>query len=326
MIYLTSFLVYGSNASQNPVVIALNDVTVGTAVTVGLWVFFFPIFYLIGKRVDFRRDYGNLGILIYGGILASYFLFELAFGAGGGLSSQLVRQDISNLVSAVAGFGLLFGAMSLAFVRTQLPSSDSPPLELMAYRKPALVGLVAFSTSFASHVLSGFIAALLFQEGLFREDQFAFLNYYYGGDPLFVNYIIYPGLFMVFLYYMGREVDFHRKVRQVFLFLFAGGSIGYVIGTPLGAFLKVFFNPPPNSSSASAVASLSQLYAINAQSVVTSVLEAALLTFLGVSVLTIALLLRQSDLPTDDEEEDGGYVEAVPTPRGHDDANSSMGS
>jgi hypothetical protein len=53
------------------------------------------------------------------------------------------------------------------------------------------------------------------------------------------------------------------------------------------------------------------LYAINAQTIVTSVFEAALLTLLGISILTVALLRRQSDIPMDEEDE--GYDEEVPT-------------
>jgi hypothetical protein len=89
------------------------------------------------------------------------------------------------------------------------------------------------------------------------------------------------------------------------MYLVAGGFVGYVIGTPLGAYLKVFFNPPPPSEAAS----ISQLYAVSADTVVTSALEAVLLTFLGIAVLTIALLIRKSDIPTEDEEDEGGHRE-----------------
>jgi hypothetical protein len=200
--------------------------------------------------------------------------------------------------------------MSLAFLRTQLPLSDAPPLELATYRQPSSVGLVALLTGFASPVVSGFIAALLFQEGQFQGGQFRFLDYYSRGpDPLFVDYIIYPCLFILLLYYVGRKVDFHRKLRQVSIYLFAGGFVGNVVGAPLGAYLKVFFNPLPRS--ANGFSAISQLYAINAQTIVTSVFEATLLTLLGISILTVALLRRQSDIPMDEEDE--GYDEEVPT-------------
>jgi hypothetical protein len=305
-----AFLQLGPAAyAQNLFISIRSNQAISALITVGWWLTFFAIFYyFIGKRVDFQRNYGKLAIVASGGLLTFYVVFTMSFLIGQQDSFLLVQQYAAFAASTASNFGLLFGALSLAFLRTQLPSSDSPPLELATYRRPSSVGLITLLTSFASPVVSGFIAALLFQEGQFGGGPFSFLSYYFGeADPLFANYIIYPCLFILLLYYIGKKVDFHRRLLQVALYLFAGGFIGHLTGSPLGGYLKVFFNPPRNPSSGASA--LSQLYAINMQTITTSVFDAALLTLLGISVMTIALLRRPIDIQMD---EDDGYDEETP--------------
>lgn len=317
LIPLISLPIYYLSSPARPPTTILSDPIVSALVTLGRWIGFFAAFYYIGKRVDFERNYGRLALLTLGGVMTFQAFTIASYSAIPGASGNsilLLQNNVGYVVSGVTSFGLLFGALSIAFLRNQLPFTDSPPIELTSYSRPALAGAVALLTSFGSPVFSGFVAALLYQRGLFLQgDQFAFLRYYFLDiDPLFVNYILYPGLFIILLYLIGRKVDLGRSgsLGRISLYLLMGGFVGYVVGIPLGYYLKAFFNPPPPARGGPGVSnsSLAQLYSITWSSVATSIAEATLLTLLGISVLTIALLRRESDLPGDDydAEDDAG--------------------
>ena len=291
--YVQSRSAISSNPLSNPVL--------SVPIFFGYALLFFFVFYRIGERVSFQRNYARAAILIYAGGLAYYSLGLAVAGQSGalgsGFSAEFEQQALNYLAQALGNFGILFGALSLAFLRQQLPNLGSPPLELMTYRPRWILGAVAAVSSFTSPVLSGLVAALFLLQHLFvdNQDPFYFVRYYFSGtDPLYVNYLVYPVAFMILIYYLGMKTDFNRMVGQTLQYLFLGGLAGYAIGVPLGMYLRIFFNPPSPSSS---------IPLLNSSFLPASLYHGLLVALLGLSVLAIALLRRRSDLPIDESRD-----------------------
>ena len=243
--FLAFALVYGANTAEGLIQTYMTDI---------LWLLrswelgFFLVFYQLGNRFDFRRQYSYLAAVSMAGVLVgsvpqlvsiqtgtSSAAFSFAFqGVSPGVA---VAFFVAYLDNAFQDFAFPFAGLALAFVigQTRFRVASGSRLGGRALALGFGVTTVAFLASGITYVL-----------GLRLSGLSAFVvptpynSYAYD--------FFYPLVFFVAFYFVGkRMLDSQGGMATFAVCVFAAGVLGYLVGEPLAYYIRAFGSPGPPS-------------------------------------------------------------------------------
>jgi len=267
-------IVYGSSTAESIILADMTDI---------LWLLrswelgFFLVFYQLGNRFDFRRQYAYLAALSMAGVLigslpelvsiqtvpgTSSASFSFAFqgvGLGGALAVFVGYLD-----NAFQDFAFPFAGLALAFVVRQASFRVPSGSRLLGVRALALafaVTTVAFLASGVTYVIGSRLSS-------FSAFVVAAPYNSYAYD------FFYPLVFFIAFYFVGKRLlDSQSGMVSFALCVFAAGVLGYLVGEPLAYYLRTFAAP----------GQLSPAFAFNVSFVETAVVRGGYVLTLGLA-------------------------------------------
>jgi hypothetical protein len=242
--YFAVALVYGLAAARS---LSQADLTFFFWLRSSFAAEIFLVFYVLGRRVDFRGQHLKLAVLSFAGVLVGELLQFVSLQTpsasssvitGFGLVSVTFGGIIFVLSSAFQLFTVPFAGLALAFLReghlgaALWPSSATGDRRLLSL--PVLItGFTIATMAYLASALIEIIGSSLLQAG-----QFAFLASNYGFD------FFYPLLFFIAFYFLGKRLDSIRGGMIAFsISAFVAGALGFQIGNDLVYVVRVFATP-----------------------------------------------------------------------------------
>jgi hypothetical protein len=221
-----------------------------TAAQLVLVLAIFFIFYQIGKKIDFAANYRLRAVLSFAGALIGnlpgFYLFStassndkvwnLGFGYVFSLGISEPSAILGLLTAAIAAFMIPLAGLALAYFRfQQVPVShgQGDSTEKYSSLSPFLVAsfvLAALAFPVIELVQRLFIPALPppTPPGSFFNELV----------PGYVGFIVYPMLFLVAFYLIGRRLQLDGSVlRRFALSVFVSAAAGLFVGFLIGAYI-----------------------------------------------------------------------------------------
>jgi len=241
--FLALALVYGPNTAESIIQADMTEI---------LWLLrswefvFFLVFYRLGNRFDFRRQYPWLAALCLAGVFigalpelvsihaspgTSSATFGFAF-QGVGLGSA-VSVFVAFFDNAFQDFPFPFAGLALAFVigRMRLRVASGSLLPPRALALGFAITTTAFLASGVAYVIGSRLAGLS-----------AFVV-----SPPYNSYaydFFYPFFFFFAFYFVGKRLlESQGGVVAFAVCVFAAGVLGYLVGDPLAYYLRTFASP-----------------------------------------------------------------------------------
>jgi hypothetical protein len=242
--FLALALAYGPNTAESMIQADMTEI---------LWLLrswefvFFLVFYRLGNRFDFRRQYLWLAALCLAGVFigalpelvsiqaapgTSAATFSFAF-QGVGLGSA-VSVIVAYLDNAFQDFPFPFAGLALAFVIGEARlrvASGGPLLPPRALALGFAITTAAFLASGIAYVIGSRLASL---------SAFAV-------SPPYNSYaydFFYPFFFFFAFYFVGKRLLESQGGMVAFaVCVFAAGVLGYLVGDPLAYYLRTFASP-----------------------------------------------------------------------------------
>jgi len=241
--FLALALVYGPNTAESIIQADMTEI---------LWLLrswefvFFLVFYRLGSRFDFRRQYAWLAALCLAGVFigalpelvsiqavpgTSSATFGFAF-QGVGLGSA-VSVFVAFFDNAFQDFPFPFAGLALAFVigQARLRVASGSLLPPRALTLGFAITTTAFLASGIAYVVGSRLAGLS-----------AFVV-----SPPYNSYaydFFYPFFFFFAFYFVGKRLlESQGGVVAFAVCVFAAGVLGYLVGDPLAYYLRTFASP-----------------------------------------------------------------------------------
>ena len=225
LLFWALFIAAGGGVSRAPFALAS---TLSEPIRPAVAVAFFVIFYYLGRKPELWEGASASGVMIYCGVLLGSLadfvgIVTTTNSDGTVLSSGLAFNPngasvVVLLVEAAYGFGLLFGASSIASARILWPRG---PIDSKASARTAV--LASFLV-FASFLVTAAALWLLYHvqlpPGLFPIELAD-----YPGD------LVLPVLFFVILYLSGNRAYLMNGYSGVLAYLLVGCLSASVLGT-----------------------------------------------------------------------------------------------
>ncbi len=244
-------LVYGLSVAES---ILQENVTILLWLVRSAELGFLLIFYRLGKRFDFRRQYLQLAALSFAGVLAGalpqlvsvqtaplnrpslIFAFE-----GLGLGNT-VSLFVSVFASVLQESAFPFAGLALGFlVGRRLGAPPSPPAstgkrQLLSPR----VLMAGFALATAAYLASGITDVL--GSRFLQPGQFAFVSATFVIFSPYDRYaydFFYPLMFFIAFYFLGKRLDMRGGGGVAFAAsVFAAGALAYLFGNPLAYYVR----------------------------------------------------------------------------------------
>ena len=215
----------------------------------------FLVFYLIGRRIDFRGRYPLLAVLSFVGALVGelpQFVLvhtpsvDSSVITGFSLASPSLGDSVSALSGAFQAAAIPFAGLALAFLREGYlrdalwpPSSETGERQLLS--RPVLaVGFAILIVAYLAAEFTDVIGSRLPQLG-----QSALISStVFSPYDAFVYDFFYPLLFFIAFYFLGKRLDtLGGGIVAFAVSVFVSGALGYLIGNDLVYFVRVFESP-----------------------------------------------------------------------------------
>jgi hypothetical protein len=242
--YFAVALVYGLPAARS---LSQADLTVFFWLRSSFAAEIFLVFYVLGRRVDFRGQHLKLAVLSFAGVLVGELLQFVSLQtpsvnssviSGFGLVNVTLGEVIFALSSAFQLFTVPFAGLALAFLRegrlraALWPSSATGDRRLLSL--PFLItGFTITTMAYLASALTEIIGSSMLQAG-----QLAFLASNYAFE------FFYPLLFFIAFYYLGKRLSAMRGGMIAFsISAFVAGALGFQIGNDLVYVVRVFATP-----------------------------------------------------------------------------------
>jgi len=220
---------------------------------------FFSVFFLVGRKVDFGRQYAPIAAMALAGVIVGGLPeFAAIQVASRSHPTQIVL--LVDPVTAVRLASTLFETFSIAVAglavsflvkaRFSVPSTPPPvvgePLsgatetlqpKLASIRVVLPVGFAIVACSYVAEAAADVIGSRYFS----GTDQFAFLRTLFVVTPYsyFAIAFFFPLLFFIAFYFLGRRLDIGLRGLRVFtLSVFAGGVLGFLVGYPVDYYIR----------------------------------------------------------------------------------------
>jgi hypothetical protein len=187
----------------------------------------FAVSYFVGKKLDLKYDLVSIIISLFLGSLIVYVPFEIYFGA----FAMSLSQSLTNLFSMILGsmevFLVSFAGMVVGYLRKR---------NISFYEFRLGIGLNNLRINWK--ILGWTMSSLIIVEGLISlaEDylminvaDFELFQNQYSPLLSFVRVLIYPILFVVVLYMIGRNLNIEAFPIIAFP-LFIGCFVGLLVG------------------------------------------------------------------------------------------------
>jgi hypothetical protein len=229
LFFFLNFVIYSSNSSNYTREQQYINGFVTSIVYILLVVLLFAVSYFVGKKFDLKYDLVSIIISLFLGSLIVYVPLEIYYGA---LAPAYYTFPLMSLVSF---FGIISGCMEVFLV--------SFAGMAVAYLKSRNISFYEFRLRIGLHnlrnnwkVLGWAMSSLIIAEGFtsLAEDyliiKFSFEFYKNQYEPLLYNVriLIYPILFVVVLYLIGRSLNIEAFPIIAFS-LFIGCFVGVIV-------------------------------------------------------------------------------------------------
>jgi hypothetical protein len=305
--YFAVALAYGLAAARS---LSQSDLTLFYWLRSSFAVESFLVFYVLGRRTDFRGQHLRLAVLSFGGALAGEFLQFVSFqtpSAGSSVISGFALVGVTFgaavfvLSSAFQSFTVPFAGLALAFLRQDYlraalwPSSQAGGRQLFSV-KVLVVGLVITTMAYLASVVVEVAGASLVQSEQFGSLGSALLLF--SG---YAFYLFYPLLFFVAFYSLGKWLDDVGGIVAFAISAFDAGALGFLIGNDVVYFVRVL------ASSAQATSPFSLGFTFLEEAVVQGFYVLAF----GLAAASLGFV-RNMESPEGEELPDAATAPAVP--------------
>ncbi|MDA4115707.1 MAG: hypothetical protein OK442_04035 [Thaumarchaeota archaeon] len=242
--FLALALVYGPNTAESIIQADMTEI---------LWLLrswefvFFLVFYRLGSRFDFRRQYAWLAALCLAGVFIGALPELISIQAAPGTSSatfgfafqgvglgSAVSVIVAFFDNAFQDFPFPFAGLTLAFVIGQARLRVSSGGRLLPPRALAL-GFAITTTAFLASGIAYVVGSRLAGLSAFVVSP-PYNSYAYD--------FFYPFFFFFAFYFVGKRLLESQGGMVAFaVCVFAAGVLGYLVGDPLAYYLRTFASP-----------------------------------------------------------------------------------